>query len=153
MQIDPGANGQANQTVEYVPIPRRSNFIRKVPDREGRITGSCKTPNVYTDENEKEPRTIKEALSSPVKDKWKAGLDSEYFSLIKNEAWNLVELPQGRKPVGCRWVFKIKSHANDHLRGKKHCSLLKTTLKRLELILKRLTLRLQDIPQYVQSLQ
>ena len=40
MQIDPGANGQANQNVENVPIPRRSNRIRKVPERDGCITGN-----------------------------------------------------------------------------------------------------------------
>ena len=31
---------------------------------------------------------------------------------MKNQAWNLVELPDGRKPVGCRWVFKIKHNAD-----------------------------------------
>ena len=29
-------------------------------------------------------------------------------SLHKNEAWDLVELPTGRKPIGSKWVFKKK---------------------------------------------
>ena len=29
-------------------------------------------------------------------------------SLHKNEAWDLVELPAGRKPIGSKWVFKKK---------------------------------------------
>ena len=29
-------------------------------------------------------------------------------SLHKNEAWDLVELPTGRKPIGRKWVFKKK---------------------------------------------
>ena len=29
----------------------------------------------------------------------------------KNEAWDLVELPGGRKPVGSKWVFKKKLNA------------------------------------------
>eukprot|EP00253_Pinus_taeda_P019611 PITA_19611 len=29
----------------------------------------------------------------------------------KNEAWDLVELPAGRKPIGSKWVFKKKTNA------------------------------------------
>eukprot|EP00253_Pinus_taeda_P029196 PITA_29196 len=32
-------------------------------------------------------------------------------SLQKNEAWDLVELPAGRKPIGSKWVFKKKTNA------------------------------------------
>ena len=32
----------------------------------------------------------------------------EMTSLHKNEAWDLVELPAGRKPIGIKWVFKKK---------------------------------------------
>ena len=38
--------------------------------------------------------------------------DSEYKSLIENGTWKLVELPSGRKPVGCKWTFKTK-HGSD----------------------------------------
>ena len=31
-------------------------------------------------------------------------------SLHKNEAWDLVELPAGRKPIGSKWVFKKKTN-------------------------------------------
>lgn len=33
---------------------------------------------------------------------------TEYRSLIENETWELVELLSGRKPIGCKWVFKVK---------------------------------------------
>ena len=29
-------------------------------------------------------------------------------SLHQNEAWDLVELPAGRMPIGSKWVFKKK---------------------------------------------
>eukprot|EP00253_Pinus_taeda_P020234 PITA_20234 len=35
----------------------------------------------------------------------------EMASLHKNEAWDLVELPIGRKPIGSKWVFKKKINA------------------------------------------
>eukprot|EP00253_Pinus_taeda_P026448 PITA_26448 len=35
----------------------------------------------------------------------------EMASLHKNEAWDLVELSAGRKPIGSKWVFKTKTNA------------------------------------------
>eukprot|EP00253_Pinus_taeda_P019768 PITA_19768 len=35
----------------------------------------------------------------------------EMASLHKNEAWDLVELSAGRKPIGRKWVFKKKTNA------------------------------------------
>ena len=32
-------------------------------------------------------------------------------SLHKNDAWDLVELSAGRKPIGSKWVFKNKRYA------------------------------------------
>ena len=52
-----------------------------------------------------QPETIEKAL----KDKnWKEAADSEYQSLMDNETWKLVMLPAGRKPIGCKWIFKTK---------------------------------------------
>ncbi len=38
--------------------------------------------------------------------------DTEYESLIKNEAWELVDLPKGREAIASKWVFKVK-HTSD----------------------------------------
>ena len=35
----------------------------------------------------------------------------EMASLHKNEAWDLVALSVGRKPIGRKWVFKKKMNA------------------------------------------
>ena len=59
-----------------------------------------------------EPSTIQEAKSSDQAAEWKVATDSEYNSLIENKTWKLVELPPGRKAIGCKWVFKLK-HAAD----------------------------------------
>jgi hypothetical protein len=42
--------------------------------------------------------------------------------LDKNEAWDLVELPTGRNPIGSKWVFKKKQNAEGKL--EKHKSQL-----------------------------
>ena len=32
----------------------------------------------------------------------------EIQALQDNHTWSLVELPSGKKPIGCKWVFKVK---------------------------------------------
>ena len=29
-------------------------------------------------------------------------------ALTENETWDLVDAPKGVKPIGCRWVYKVK---------------------------------------------
>lgn len=60
--------------------------------------------NIVTED----PRTVNEALSSDRADDWYKAMEEEYASLMKNETWILTDLPEGRTPVGCRWVFKSK---------------------------------------------
>jgi hypothetical protein len=53
-------------------------------------------------------RTVTEAVDSKDGNLWKRAMDEEMESLDKNEAWDLVELPTRRKPIGRKWVFKKK---------------------------------------------
>ncbi|KAM1487145.1 hypothetical protein ACFX2I_001252 [Malus domestica] len=39
-------------------------------------------------------------------------MDEEMMVLHKNDTWEVTELPKGKKPVGCRWVFTIKYKAD-----------------------------------------
>ena len=52
--------------------------------------------------------TIQEAKSSDHAAEWKVATDAEYNSLIENKTWKLVELPPGRKAIGCKLLFKLK---------------------------------------------
>lgn len=36
----------------------------------------------------------------------------EYEALLKNHTWALVPATPAMNIVGCRWVFKVKHHAN-----------------------------------------
>eukprot|EP00253_Pinus_taeda_P035263 PITA_35263 len=55
--------------------------------------------------------TVKEAVNSEDGKLWKEAMVDEMASLHKNEAWDLVELPAGRKPIGSKWVFTKKTNA------------------------------------------
>ena len=35
-------------------------------------------------------------------------MKDELDSMKSNEVWDLVELPQGAKAIGCKWVYKTK---------------------------------------------
>ena len=36
----------------------------------------------------------------------------EMVDLEKNNTWDLMSLPRGKKTVGCKWVFTIKHRAD-----------------------------------------
>ncbi|CAJ2640143.1 unnamed protein product [Trifolium pratense] len=44
--------------------------------------------------------------------KWKQAMDLEMEALDKNNTWELVSLPNGKKPVGCKWVYTVKYKAD-----------------------------------------
>lgn len=39
---------------------------------------------------------------------WEDPMKEEFDSIIKNQLWELTELPNGAKAIGLKWVFKIK---------------------------------------------
>jgi hypothetical protein len=51
------------------------------------------------------PKNLQKALSDP---KWKDAMQVEIKALHKNNTYGLVELPNGKKVVGCKWVFTVK---------------------------------------------
>jgi Reverse transcriptase (RNA-dependent DNA polymerase) len=60
-------------------------------------------------EKEKDPNNFEEAITQLV---WCDAMREELNALEKNETWKIVELSNGKKPVGCKWVYKIKYHSN-----------------------------------------
>ncbi|KAG7538693.1 Zinc finger CCHC-type superfamily [Arabidopsis suecica] len=56
-----------------------------------------------------EPFDFAEAKDSK---EWIHACEDEINSITKNKTWDLVELPQGIKPIGLKWVFKLKRNAD-----------------------------------------
>ncbi|CCA76752.1 related to retrotransposon HobS hobase (N-terminal fragment) [Serendipita indica DSM 11827] len=60
----------------------------------------------------REPTTLGEALKCPDSDKYVQAAIEEVRAHLENGTWKLVRLPQGKKAIGSRWVFKIKRDAD-----------------------------------------
>eukprot|EP00253_Pinus_taeda_P021917 PITA_21917 len=45
-------------------------------------------------------------------DEWMSVMKEEYESITKNKTWELVELPEGKEPIDCKWLYKPKFKAD-----------------------------------------
>jgi hypothetical protein len=57
-----------------------------------------------------EPYSFQEALKSPQRDHWTEAIDKELNNLQSMGTWEVCDCPPDRKPIGSKWVFKIKRH-------------------------------------------
>lgn len=105
----------ASETTPPITPPRRSERIqsklaesvRKInegDESQGVQLAMCLSVSII-----EEPNNYEEAMNSEHKDNWKEAMDQEYQSLMKNNTWELVELPKGKKLVSTKWVYKYKS--------------------------------------------
>ena len=42
-------------------------------------------------------------------------MDEELSALQLNQTWTLIPLPAGQKPIGCKWVYKIKYNSDGNV--------------------------------------
>ncbi|CAH9088439.1 unnamed protein product [Cuscuta epithymum] len=93
--------GEQNTPPDDDVLIRRSTRDRKP---------STKYPStdyiLVTDEGE--PESFQEVLTSEEKDLWLEAMKEEMDSLKKNNTYELVNLPRGKKVLKNRWVFKNK---------------------------------------------
>lgn len=58
------------------------------------------------------PKTLHEALNN---ENWKIAMREEMNALERNQTWDIVELPKGKKAVGCKWVYTLKYKTDGNL--------------------------------------
>jgi hypothetical protein len=67
--------------------------------------------NPYTGE----PINFREALTD---DNWKHAMQDEYNSLLENNTWHLVPPSNNKNVIDCKWVYRIKKHADGSNRAR-----------------------------------
>jgi transposase InsO family protein len=55
-----------------------------------------------------DPSSYSQAIQSSQSTKWIDAMVDELKSMDNNNVWDLVDLPNGCRPIGCKWVFKTK---------------------------------------------
>ena len=53
-------------------------------------------------------KNIHEALAHK---QWRQAMNEKLEALQKNQTWKIVDLPKGKRAVGCKWVFTVKYKA------------------------------------------
>lgn len=56
-----------------------------------------------------EPVTYEQVILDP---KWQEDMAAKLHSLEQNHTWTLTSLPSGHRPIGCKWVYKIKHNSD-----------------------------------------
>ena len=79
--------------------PRRSQRIEEQRRASANIVNMALMAEIMA--KTKEPASLEEALADP---SWKAAMQAEFDSILKNDTWELVDCPAKRKVIGTKWV-------------------------------------------------
>ncbi|KAK1664170.1 hypothetical protein QYE76_052329 [Lolium multiflorum] len=104
------ANDNDHETLNEITEPRRSTRERATPD----WYDPCLNVMIV-DNNDEDPATYEEAMMSPDSNKWQEAMKSEMGSMYDNKVWTLVDLPDSRKAVENKWIFKRKTNADGNI--------------------------------------
>src|SRR3954469_24962794 len=102
-------DGDHETSVEVDREPRRSTRTRTTPDWYDPVM------SVILVDNTDDPETYEEAMMSPDSNKWQEAMKSEIGSMYENQVWTLVDLPDGRKAVENKWIFKKKTDVDGNI--------------------------------------
>ncbi|WKA05324.1 hypothetical protein VitviT2T_023298 [Vitis vinifera] len=59
-----------------------------------------------------DPLTFKMAMDDVDREKWQEAMKLEIESMYSNSVWELIDLLEGIKPIGCKWIYKRKRRPN-----------------------------------------
>ena len=55
-----------------------------------------------------DPLTFSQAISCVDSSHWLNAMKDELVSMDRNQVWDIVDLPSGKRPIGCKWIYKTK---------------------------------------------
>ena len=64
---------------------------------------------------EGDPISFKEAMRSVYSSKWQETMEVEMNLMNTNDVWDLEEIPNGAKTVGCEKVYKTKYDSKENV--------------------------------------
>ena len=105
-QIATNEGEQQQPQVEEVPIvvaPRRSQRVRKPA-----ISDDYQVYNSEEVQMQVDPTSFEEAMRSTHSSEWLDAMKDEMKLMSTNDVWDLEEIHNGAKIVGCKWVYKTK---------------------------------------------
>ena len=81
--------------MDETPTPRRSSRQTRLPERYRDYALMSNIMNV------EEPIDYEQAKQH---EPWINAMNDEYASIMKNQTWELVELPENKVPIGSKWL-------------------------------------------------
>ncbi|KAI3501786.1 hypothetical protein L1887_29807 [Cichorium endivia] len=99
--VENAAQGTNSPSIATAPV-RRSARVPTLPRRLNDYELNVDQLMLALDE---EPKNYLEAKSNK---EWVKAMKAEIDSIVKNNTWELVHPPKHVKPIGLRWLFKIK---------------------------------------------
>ena len=104
------ANDNDHETPDQVTIePCRSTRARSAPEWYDNPVLEL----MLLDQGER--KNYEEAMMSPYSDKWLESMKSKIGSMYENKVWTLVDLPDDRRPIENKWIFKKKTDADGNV--------------------------------------
>ncbi|CAI7835418.1 unnamed protein product [Closterium sp. NIES-53] len=105
-----GASGDQNDSV---------NFAGRTDDNPHYQTGlqilGLAAAVQYSSTVNSEPKTARQALSGPHREKWREAMDCELTALEKRGTWDLIPIEKtvNKNVLTGKWVFRVKTKADD----------------------------------------
>ena len=102
--LDPGSPALAplEDPPQDIP-PCHSTRVRSIPTH--LLNYYCYTVLATLHESQ----TYREAFTDPL---WQLAMKKELDVLTKNHTWDLVTRPPRQFVIGCKWIYKIKTHSD-----------------------------------------
>ena len=105
---------QPNEVETSPVVPQRRSSRTVIPSKRYIDFLLTESSEIEILEHE-EPTSYTNALTSQDSEKWLEAMRSEMDSMFENQVWDLVALPDGVKPIGCKWIFKLKKDKDGNI--------------------------------------